>query len=217
MGLYRALKKVPIISTVLGILNAYAYRGDYSAGQEFAGIYAFVKILWRPFLISLLCTLGILSPWVHTYWSSGVTDFSLCLLGDFASKPGALSVGVIPSLLGFGIGVYALTFAIPEALVQMMDKRMAEGVEAGDRKYGSVLVLNADLGYPLVVLTISLAIGVFQQAYPTNAVFLFVCWFAFWYSVISMIEIIGVLFQLADLAILGKREKGVKEDFKDCG
>lgn len=203
MNLYKFFRKIPLFGTVLGIINSYAYRGDEAAGREFAGILLYFKALWRPTFVSIILTIGILHPWAKSLLYGQV--FDLKSLSSFALAPGALSVSVIPSLLGFGIGVYALTFAIPEKLIKGMDELIHQAIATGRRKHGSVLVLNADLGYPLIIMTIALMIGVFQQAFPQTPFLLLLCWLAFWYSIVALFEIVGVLFHLADNAILAKR------------
>ncbi|VVE78162.1 hypothetical protein [Pandoraea sputorum] len=215
MSLYKILRQVPIFGTLLSIVNAYAYRGDLSAGKKFAGFPAYVAALWRPILVSLLLTGAVLHQWVATLWFR--CEPLMSQLKNFSASPGSLSLSVIPSLLGFGIGVYALTFAIPERLVRDMDELLTKAIEMGRRKHGSVLVLNADLGYPLVVLTVALGVGVFQQSSPDVRSLVAICWFTFWYSVISMIEIIGVLFQLGDIAILEKRSSTKTSSPQDSG
>jgi len=202
--LYRFFRNVPILGTVIGILNAYAYRGDFKASKEFAGISAYISALWRAVLVALVLTSVTIYPWVQAM-VCGEVPFSV-KLNSFSSAPGVATVSIFPSVLGFGIGVYALVFAIPERLIRDLSDVLTKAIESGKRKRGSVLVLNVDLGYPLVVMAIALAVGVLQQALPNVPWLVIVCWFTFWYAVVSIIEIIGVLFQLGDHAVLEKRD-----------
>jgi len=201
--LYRFFRSIPILGTVIGIMNAYAYRGDFKASKEFAGVSAYISALWRPLLVTMILTTVTIYPWVQAV-VHGEIPFSVKLTG-FSSTPGVATVSIFPSVLGFGIGVYALVFAIPERLVRDLNEVLTKAIESGKRKHGSVLVLNVDLGYPLVVMAIALAVGVLQQALPNVLWLIAVCWFTFWYAVVSVIEIIGVLFQLGDHAVLEKR------------
>lgn len=201
--LYSFCRNIPLLGTAIGILNAYAYRGDHRAGREFAGVMAYVAALWRPLSAALVLTVITLYPWVHAFISGA--EPSAAKLSIFLSSPGVITVSIFPSVLGFGIGVYALVFAIPERLVRDLDKAMTEAIDNGLRKRGSVLVLNADLGYPLMVLIIALAMGVLQQARPDILWLVALCWLTFWYAVVSMVEIVGVLFQIGDHAVLDKR------------
>lgn len=201
--LYRFFRRLPILGTVIGILNSYAYRGDFLASKQFAGIPAYVSALWRPLVAVLILTSVTLYPWVQAF-ICGAIPFSV-KLSNFASSPGAITVSIFPSVLGFGIGVYALVFAIPERLVRDLEKVLTKSIESGKRKRGSVLVLNADFGYPLLVMTIALVVGVLQQALPNVLWLVVICWCTFWYAMVSIIEIIGVLFQLGDHSVLEKR------------
>lgn len=201
--LYGLFRKIPILGTIVSILNTYAYRGDFQASKQFAGVPAYVKAFWRPFVAASALTSVTLHPWVQAAICD-IHPFSV-ELSNFSSSPGALTVSIFPSVLGFGIGVYALVFAIPERLVRDLDEILSKSIENGTRKRGSVLVLNADLGYPLIVMVFALAIGVLQQALPKTPWLIIGGWFAFWYAIASTVEIIGVLFQLGDHAVLEKR------------
>lgn len=132
-------------------------------------------------------------------------------LTGYMCNAGAVAVSIFPSIMGFGIGVYALVFAIPEQLVRKMDQVLAMAIKSGRRKHGSVFVLNADLGFPLTVMVTALAVGVLQQAAPSVLWVLVLSWFLFWFALVSVVEIIGVLFQLGDHAVL-ERLHPEKED-----
>jgi hypothetical protein len=211
--LYNFFRNIPILGTAIGILNAYSYRGDVNASKEFAGIAAYLSALWRPLLVALILTSFSIHPWLQALMCGEIP--STVKLSQFSSSPGSVTVSIFPSVLGFGIGVYALMFAIPERLVRDLDKLLTKAIESGKRKRGSVLMLNSDLGYPLIVMTIALAVGVLQQAF-SNAIWLVVlCWFTFWYAIVSIVEIIGVLFQLGDHVILEKRGISRENDKSD--
>lgn len=201
--IYGFFRRLPILGTVVSILNSYAFRGDFASSKQFAGASAYVSVLWRPILMALVLTGVTVHPWVLALLR-GVSPFSVALT-PFVASPGAVTVSIFPSVLGFGIGVYALVFAIPERVVRDLDVVLNRSIESGRRKRGSVLVLNADLGYPLIVMAIALAVGVLQQALPGIPSLIAACWLTFWYAVVSVIEIIGVLFHLGDHAVLEKR------------
>ncbi|WP_242560051.1 MULTISPECIES: hypothetical protein [Pandoraea] len=187
------------------ITNAYAYRGDFSSDEGFAGVLAYWKAFCWQIVIAVALSAVVLKKWILVAWLGN--DLSVSQLDTFAASAGALTISVIPSLLGFGIGVYALTFAIPSKLVRDLDKLLTDAVKVGKRKHGSMLVLNVDLGYPLVVLAMTLGVGVMQQAFPSVRPLVCLCWLAFWYSIISLIEIVGVLFRLGEVALLEKRSE----------
>ena len=60
-------------------------------------------------------------------------------------------ISVFPSLLGFGIGVFALLFILPNRLYQLLD----EEKENGNIKFGHE-ILAVDMGYPLLVFAVIL-------------------------------------------------------------
>ncbi|KKL38004.1 hypothetical protein WR30_07745 [Burkholderia contaminans FFH2055] len=65
-------------------------------------------------------------------------------------------------------------------------------------------MFNADLAYPLLAMVVTLIVGVLQQAYPTVQSIQLAAWFFFWYSMVTLIEIIAVLFGLGEHEILEK-------------
>ncbi|KVS58223.1 hypothetical protein WK41_37605 [Burkholderia cepacia] len=114
-------------------------------------------------------------------------------------------------MLGFGIGVYALIFGLSDVFVKKFRVFLEDKKRKGEIWHGSELMLNSDLAYPLVVLLIAIAIGVIQQANQRSGFFLVISWIAFWYSMIVMVEMIGVIFRLAENSLLDKGGVGEEE------
>jgi len=81
-----------------------------------------------------------------------------------------------------------------------------EQLKASQRKQGSVLMLNASLAFPLLVIAVSFLPAVFQQMYPSNQLLIVLTWVDFWYGIVVLIELIGVLFALGEQDALDKLE-----------
>jgi hypothetical protein len=201
MKIFKALCSVPGFGIALRISNAYAFHGDLRANKMFAGWKAWSKAVGPELLIASLLTTATAFNLILGMYSSGV--FSGCD-ERFICKPGALLVSILPSILGFGIGVYALIFALSPQFLKLVSRRISTQIEGGDREFGSVLMLNADLAYPLVVLVNSLAIGVVQQMAPSFIPLVLVCWVAAWYSVLCLLSLVAVIHGLADHSLLEK-------------
>lgn len=201
MSPYRILLKIPVVGTLVYIANCYAFSGDTRATREFAGLRAWFKALFIPLLLASVLAAGVCWPLV---WKL-LVERRLCfsLLSAFAKTPGDTIVSIIPSLLGFGIGVYALVFALAPAFVRELQKTIDQTRTLRPNRYGSALMVNSDLAYPLTVLVITLVVGVYQKGYPSDWLIIG-AWVAFWYSIVVMVEIIGVLFGLGDSSLLDK-------------
>jgi len=158
MRVFKLLLEVPLIGTCVYIANCYVFGGDREASIRFAPFTAWCRALAFPLVFAAVLAGVVLWPLVkrlvflHQLTTDGLTTF--------AKAPGELIVSVVPSLLGFGIGVYALIFGLASPIVRELEKSIAVLKEAKVRSQGSVLVINADLAYPLMVLLVVLSLGV---------------------------------------------------------
>ncbi|WP_143135124.1 hypothetical protein [Burkholderia ubonensis] len=200
--MFRRITSIPVLGFLLRIANTYAYSGDYAASSKFAGIGRWGKAFGPPLFFSVLLTTGTIWPELMRALHCRELNFSHA--SDFIQKPGALIGSTMPSLLGFGIGVYALIFGLAEPFVKQFKELITKERQSGALSHGSELMLNSDLAFPLIVLVTSLAIGTIQQAHQGNPTLIIATWIFFWYSLISMIEMISVIFRLAENSLLDK-------------
>jgi hypothetical protein len=206
---YRILLKIPVLGTLIYIANCYAFAGDVNAIRKLAGLRAWIRVLFKPILVALILTAGICWPLIWKLFSE--RHFCFEALSPFAKTPGDMIVSIVPSLLGFGIGVYALVFALAPTFVRDFQRVIDRAKELKPKRFGSALRINSDLAYPLTVLVLTLGVGVYQKGYPTGWLTL-VAWVAFWYSIVVMVEMIGVLFGLGDTSLLDKLNPGEPPD-----
>lgn len=198
------LRSIPVVGPLLRIANSYAFQGDNRADTEFAGLWRWLKAIGPEILVAILLTAVTLWPLPELSLKAGrlITQ----PLSDFQSKPGALIVSVIPSSLGFGIGVYALVFVLSGSFVRAAHVALENQKASGKREVGSVLMLNADLAFPLLILLLSLALGFLQQALPSCFFLIVLGWVFAWYSLLAMASIVVVIFGLAEHSLLDKIE-----------
>lgn len=206
--IYKALTLVPVLGIVISIANNYVYAGDPQADTRFAPIKLWLRVFLVPIFASVALTFLTLSSFLIYWAESG--EIAPYLLNDFLMRPGSLILSVLPSLLGFGIGVYALIFALTPSFLKDFKQAIESRNSKSDFKYGSVLVLNAEFAYPLVVLTIAIGVSIFQQAIPDSYILIILCWGMLWYSLISTLEIISVLFGLGEHSIRDKSKDDKK-------
>lgn len=203
MSIYKMLLKIPIIGTIIYITNCYAYSGDIRSVKEFANPYLWIKKFIFQFLLAAILTAVTLWPLTIILWET--RQLSAVGLSKFALSPGDTVLSVIPSLLGFGIGVYALIFALANPIIQELQNSINTLKDLKKRNHGSALVINSDLAFPLTILTLSIVVGVLQKG--NNSIELtVVTWWIFWYAITTTFEVIGVLFGLGDQTLLEKIE-----------
>jgi len=197
--IFAKLARMPIAGPILRIVNTYVYQGDVKADNEFAPALLWFRVYSIPILVSaaltLLCSATLQA---QAYELLGLSEW-VCV--KEIKDPRPIALAIFPSLWGFGIGVYALIFALSKTLIQEFQKSIAEAKAKGLRSHGSVLMINADLAYPILVLTISLGFFAFVQQ-SNGAYVIEISWMVFWYTMITIIELIHTLFSLGENELL---------------
>lgn len=190
--MYKLLVRIPFFGIVLKIFNSYAYDGDFRADDRFASIYCWIKAYLFPFLFSTAMTLLMMPDLANQYLPV------LIQLGyKVEAVPGDISTSIFPSLLGFGIGVYALVFALEKRLVQDLQKTFKKANSTSSNQ-GSVLLLNTEMALPLVVIALTLAVAVLQKALTDSALLNFFAWLSLWLSFYFTVELINTLFMMGE-------------------
>lgn len=129
------LRHIPIVGLFLKYLNLYAGQGKPEYLHRVAPASFWLDRVAVELFINVVVVAII---FLMAGDNRGDLDFS------------GLAVGVFPSLLGFGIGVFALIFVLPDDFLTSLDKKSAStGV-------GSTLLV-ADMAFPLFYLAFGLA------------------------------------------------------------
>lgn len=195
--IFGLVARIPLLGDVLRILNAYAYRGDARADQEFASIWLWVTAFWLQTTVAILGML-LCMPEVTNEYLPLARKLTYCV----HLEPGATATSVLPNLLGFGIGIYALIFGLHKMLLRDLQASYRRDAAGEGRRPGSALILNAEMAVPLVVLTLTIAIGLAQQVAPSVIGLQMASWFSLWLSLVFTFELIVTLFGLGENAIL---------------
>lgn len=194
--MFKLFRKVPVFGTMIYIINSYVYNGDSRSGDKFAPLTMWLKKLFGKFVVALLFT-GLI-------FCNEITSFlniNTFIDGSINTKnPGSIIISTFPSLIGFGIGVYALTLVLSESVVSNFQKI----ISGKNNTSGSVLMLSSDLAYPMLILVITLSVGILQGVFIDSYKLCVVTWFMLWYSFIVIIEMLGVLFGLSNNSLLDK-------------
>lgn len=204
--IYRLLVKIPILGNILRVINSYAFQGDSNSDEKIAPISLWLKAYWAAICIAGILT--IISSDTCKNKINGLlpTNLNLTLpLSDYQLDPNTLILNVFPNLLGFGIGVYALIFALSNNLLNRIQETLRTKSEpSGKKVVGSVLMLNAEFSYPLIVLIFSISIGIISSLFGKSESLQILSWFALWYSIICIIDLVTSLFSLGENEILLK-------------
>lgn len=198
--MFRLLTKIPIFGIILTVFNSFAYDGDVKADDKFAGVIAWIKAYFFSFFICFIVAalmmpdlLNSLLPCLHLSYKVEVI-------------PGELATSILPNLLGFGIGVYALIFALDSKFVQDLQSGF-EGYNKENNKSGSVLLLNTEMALPLIVITATITIGIFQKIFIDFTYLKLACWFLLWLSIYFTLDLIGNLFLMGSAHLSGNLTK----------
>lgn len=204
MSIYKALVSLPAFGTMLSIANSYAYNGDQRSKDSFAGFARYIRAFTLELLMAVALTAISVWPLVEKF--AKCNKLNTQTLSEFALKPGELIVSTLPSLLGFGIGLYALMFAVSPKFISFLESSITELKKSGKKSDGSSLAINASFAYPLMILLITLAAGSIQRIYPSPKI-LIATWILFWYSIIVILGMIGVIFELGNHSLIEKWTK----------
>ncbi|MGK3121170.1 hypothetical protein QZH44_08490 [Pseudomonas corrugata] len=192
--MFRLLTKIPIFGVALKIFNSYAYDGDVKADDQFAGIFAWIKAYFFSVFICLTVAFLLMPDFLNSLLPCPHISYKVEL------APGELATSILPNLLGFGIGVYALIFALERKFFQDLQSGF-EGHNRQNNKSGSVLLLNTEMALPLIIITATIAIGVFQKIFNDHLYLRLASWFSFWLSLYFTLDLINNLFLMGSAHI----------------
>ncbi|MCH8620415.1 hypothetical protein [Undibacterium sp. TS12] len=201
------LKKIPVLGTLIWLANCYSYGGDARSGKEFAPVKLWVKAFFPNLFSAIVLTLITVPDFAFSLWEYFAKSKALIeKLNGIGATPGAMIVSIFPNLLGLGIGIYALLFALDASFVRQFHHKLEQARREGKRQHGSVLILNSDIAFPLCNMVVIVAVGVVSQAFPNNLWTQLLSWIALWYGLVLVLEIIALLFLLIDNTLLEKAD-----------
>lgn len=167
------LRGIPILGVFLRYLNLYVGRGETKYLAKVAPI-----DLWLDrFVVPVAIIAGLTS----------VGGLYLHMTGnlDGLDSHGLVS-SVFPSLLGFGIGVFALIFVLPDDLMGALDRRKSKS------GLGSSMMIS-DMAYPLVYLALGIAVSAALELFVSPPVKDLLQLFVFLYGLALVSDLIGVI------------------------
>jgi hypothetical protein len=174
------IKKVPILGPLISIINSYVYNGSDEASTTIAP--------FRKWFIKLGSNI------------IAAVTLSLLLVGCFdlgyTSFPSSdIALAIFPSILGFGIGVYALLFSIQDRLIAWMEDRHSKR----ELPFGPK-VLISDMAYPLVVYIFVLLLSGINKAFAPKLIQgEFIGAFLLFYGLLITLELVITIYTVSDI------------------
>lgn len=181
----------PIIGTIFDIFNSYAYRGSTFSSKKVAPL----KFWFSRFSASIITAifLSVISVEISTY-----------LTIEFI--PQDISLSIFPSILGFGIGAFALLFSIPESVIDFIEEKKEKGEIEFDTR-----ILIADMAFPLTIYFIILFVSSFLKSFGSQFYYLdYISAYLLFYGLLITLELIYSIFNTSKL-IMNKKISSSKE------
>lgn len=170
---YKLIRNLPVFGAVFRIVNAYAYKGKGEFNLHIAPMHMWWDRVFRK-MSYIFIFVGLL---FLVRWES---------LSSLNWQPADAIFSVFPSVLGFGIGVFALMFVMPSNFMRFL-------IEKRDvLKFGPEIV-PVDMGYPLIVFALVIACAAINKMFPCQFLTFISTW-AFFYGLSMSFELISFLF-----------------------
>lgn len=182
---FSVINRLPFLGDLFSIANAYAYRGAYKSHSNFAPLAMWWSRVFKNVFYILL--------------------FSLCLvvlsdrpIVDWEWQPSETILSTFPSILGFGIGVYALMFIMPTDFLLFLKGIKDRSSNEDDKNKGSKIVgpeiVPVDMAYPLMVFILVLIVAVIAKIFPDSIAIKFITLWSLLYGLAMSIELMSFLF-----------------------
>ena len=190
----KTLANIPIINIIFKIANAYSYKGDLEYLNKVAPFKFWFCRLYKG--VSFAIILGTL---LFELNYNGFNE------NTYSASDAILSI--FPNLLGFGIGVFALLFSLPNTYVLTIVKKSNE-----KNKSPTTRMLASDFAFPLVVYSAIIFISTILQYTPSS--WESTQWLSnvlLIYGFVMTFELIGTLFTTVTHMIVNQEKMVTKE------
>lgn len=181
-----------LIKDFLEIGSDYVSDGDRRYQSQCAPIKIWFYSLSTPLIISIF----LLSFTIYI-------DYFFNLNAIKNSNPSDFFLGVISSLLGFGIGAYALVFSVSGKILKSINEYYSNSESKTEYK-PTILSINSEFAFPLITLTITLIILTIQNIIREIIFIKFLSIFFVFFSITMMYKLIINLYNFGKLVILEK-------------
>ncbi|HEI8461865.1 hypothetical protein [Morganella morganii] len=173
---YGKIRSIPIVGSIFRIANAYAFKGEPQCNKIIAPWVCWWDRILKKLLVVFIFTVV-------------MSFFEVSSKSVMPWNPADTILGIFPSILGFGIGVYALMFIMPSDFMSYLRRRN----EAGKSKI-SHRIIPVDMGYPLSVFIVVLCVASICKLFNLNGITYFISLLSLFYGLSMLIELMSFLF-----------------------
>lgn len=183
----KKINKIPILNVICRISNAYVYKGDPIHLVQIAPLKMWCDRIGKGFLFSAIV---------------GVILTILLLNGgsSVSFDPEDAILGIFPDILGFGIGVFALLFALPNEFLRKLKDSVNNA--NGDSKISGPEMLPADMAYPLLVYSVIMLFSVFFRVLPDEPITTSLSTIFLIYGFVVTLELLSSIFMTASYMLI---------------
>lgn len=174
--IYKRIRSAPIVGSIFRIANAYAFKGEPQCNKVIAPWKCWWDRILKKFIVVLAFT-------IVMFFLEGSS------LTEAPWNPADTVLSIFPSILGFGIGVYALMFIMPSDFMHHLKRRHESG-----KSQISHRIIPVDMGYPLSVFIVVLCIASICKLFNQNGVTYFASLLSLFYGLSMSIELMSFLF-----------------------
>lgn len=179
------LRRIPFFGILFVIANHYANSGLLSERNTIAKF-----SLWNSRIGVEFFIIFVLSLFIVTFFQDGLYNAHVNSNG---LDPASVSLAIFPSILGFGIGVFVVVFALPNEFISRLNK--SEGV--GSKKNFGAAMLVVDMAYPLIIYCAVLFGSFLLKLFPIGFITQLISIFLLLYGMFMTFELVGVVFSTA--------------------
>lgn len=184
--------RLPGLGSLIEIASDYATEGAAEYFERIAPLNAWIRTLGWPMAASLLLA--------AVPYPCGCMPYVF----KVTAQPNDVALTLLPSLLGFGIGAYALVFALSGSILRKMQEGYERIHASTGRTCGSVLNINSAFAFPLSLMAITTLVAITQKILPEVQVLSSVTWFLTFLSLTLTYQLIVSLYRLGRVIILDK-------------
>lgn len=189
------VRELPFIGPLFVITNAFVFNGKIEHFGEIAPPKRWKARLGAGLFSSALMSLVMLA----------VVHFAGIDIAKFT--PESILLSLFPNLLGFGIGVFALIFALPNDFLLTL---IQASEESGDEELAPEM-LPVDMAYPLVVYCISIIVTIICSAFPDSWVSTGVILAMLFYGLYVTLGLLLTIFSTASYMLTIRRIEEIKK------
>lgn len=186
------LHKLPGVGSFVEISSDYASEGHEDFFEKIAPAKYWLRTLGWPILTSILLA--------AIPYPCDCMPYSV----KIEAKPYDIALSLIPSLLGFGIGAYALVFGLGGDLLKKIQEGHNKMQLATNAPAGSVLSINSAFAFPLATMAITTIVASVQKILPDALFLSTLTWFLTFLCLTLTYQLIVALYRLGRVIILDK-------------